>query len=272
MKQVMIVLFACAAAAVLQAQETRTFLATPDVGIVKAGELHVESIKGAPYSADATTESVQVLADGNRIVNRNSAFVARDSQGRTRNEMHGGAVSQFGVMSFTKGTNLIMLRDPTANVTYTLDTQSKIARKVSTGQVESSEMVKARATEKMEKVEAEHRALAGGQHVPDNARTESLGSQMIEGVLADGTRTTNTIPAGTIGNEKDLQIVNEVWIAQDLKAVVMSKRSDPRFGDVTFKLTNIQRAEPDPALFQVPADYQIVDQPMKGVVTINMRE
>jgi hypothetical protein len=75
-----------------------------------------------------------------------------------------------------------------------------------------------------------------------------------------------------IGNEKDLQIVSEVWMAQDFKAIVMSKRSDPRIGETTFKLSNIQRSEPDPSLFQVPADYQIVDQPMKGVFVFNGKE
>jgi hypothetical protein len=83
----------------------------------------------------------------------------------------------------------------------------------------------------------------------------------MEGVLVTGTRTTMTIPAGAIGNDKALNIVTEVWTSPELKTIVYSKRSDPRMGDQTFKLTNIVRAEPDPSLFTVPSDYRIVDEP-----------
>jgi len=96
---------------------------------------------------------------------------------------------------------------------------------------------------------------------PAEAKTEDLGSQMIEGVLAAGVRTTRTIPAGQIGNEKPLNIVTEVWTSPELKTVVYSKRSDPRMGEQIFRLTSIVRAEPDPALFTVPANFKIVDGP-----------
>jgi hypothetical protein len=76
--------------------------------------------------------------------------------------------------------------------------------------------------------------------------------------VAEGTRITRTIPAGAIGNEKPIVIVTERWYSNDLQTVVMTKRSDPRMGETTFTLTNIQRSEPDPALFQVPADYSVV--------------
>jgi hypothetical protein len=93
------------------------------------------------------------------------------------------------------------------------------------------------------------------------ATTEDLGWQTIEGVLASGTRTTRTIPAGQIGNEKPINIVTEVWTSPDLKAIVYSKRSDPRMGEQTFRLTTIVRTEPDPSLFTVPSDFKIIDGP-----------
>ncbi len=86
-------------------------------------------------------------------------------------------------------------------------------------------------------------------------KTESLGTQTIEGVSAEGTRTTRTIPAGEIGNERALEITSEVWTSPDLKMVVLSKRNDPRIGETVYKLTNIQRADPDPSLFQVPSGF-----------------
>jgi hypothetical protein len=92
-------------------------------------------------------------------------------------------------------------------------------------------------------------------------QTEDLGAKTMEGVSVTGTRTTRTIPAGQIGNDKPLSIVTEVWISAELKTIVYSKRSDPRMGDQTFQLTNIVRAEPDPSLFTVPADFKTVDTP-----------
>ena len=90
---------------------------------------------------------------------------------------------------------------------------------------------------------------------------ESLGGQTIEGVWAEGTRTTRTIPAGTIGNDQPIKIVSETWYSQDLQTVVLSTHRDPRTGESTFRLTNIQRSEPAASLFQVPAGYTVKEQP-----------
>lgn len=87
---------------------------------------------------------------------------------------------------------------------------------------------------------------------------EDLGTQMIEGVSAQGTRTTVTIPAGQIGNDKPIVTTTERWYSPDLQVTVMNNRTDPRTGTTTYKLTNINRVEPSPALFQVPPDYTVV--------------
>jgi hypothetical protein len=95
--------------------------------------------------------------------------------------------------------------------------------------------------------------------------TESLGRQTIEGVEADGQRVTVTIQAGKIGNERPIVTVNERWYSPELQTVVLSKNSDPRIGETTYKLTNIDRNEPDPSLFQVPADYTVEEGPGFGL-------
>ena len=97
------------------------------------------------------------------------------------------------------------------------------------------------------------------------ATTEDLGTQTMEGLQVTGVRTTRTIPAGEIGNEKPIVIVTEVWTSPDLKTVVYSKRSDPRMGEQIFKLTNITRAEPDASLFIVPADFRVTDGPQNFI-------
>ena len=86
-----------------------------------------------------------------------------------------------------------------------------------------------------------------------------LGTQLINGVQAEGKRTTLTIPVGQIGNDRPINVVGETWFSTDLQMIVKSLNSDPRFGDTTFELTNVSRAEPDPSLFQVPAGYTVSD-------------
>jgi hypothetical protein len=88
-------------------------------------------------------------------------------------------------------------------------------------------------------------------------KKESLGTQTMNGVAAEGTRTTHTIAAGQIGNDKAIQIVFERWYSPDLQLVVKSTRTDPRFGTTTYSLTNVQRTEPAASLFTVPSDYTV---------------
>ena len=98
-------------------------------------------------------------------------------------------------------------------------------------------------------------------HANTNSKVEDLGVQDIDGVQARGTRTTTTIPAGSIGNDRDINIVNEQWYSDDLQMLVMSKHSDPRTGETTYRLTSIDRSEPAKSLFEIPADYTVKERP-----------
>jgi hypothetical protein len=97
---------------------------------------------------------------------------------------------------------------------------------------------------------------------PGQRKTESLGTQTIEGVSAEGTRSTITIPAGEIGNTLPLEIIDETWYSSELQINVMTKHRDPRSGENTYRLTNISRSEPDRSLFEVPADYTVSEGKM----------
>jgi|SRR6185312_1245374 len=209
-------------------------------------------VTGAPYSATASTESTQVLADGNRIVHKQSGLVARDGQGRTRREETMGAMGPVQV----EGAKMVMIHDPVAKAMYMLnpDKQTANVMKNSGGQPN------------MQMMEMHHKMLGAlAEHSGENAsvKTESLGKQEIEGVNAEGTRVTKTIAAGAIGNEEPIQITVETWTSPDLKTVVLQKRNDPRFGETVFRLTNINRSEPDPALFQVPAGFKVEQHTMR---------
>jgi hypothetical protein len=101
-----------------------------------------------------------------------------------------------------------------------------------------------------------------GALAPSPPDVQQLGTKVVEGVQADGTRTTLTIPAGQIGNVNPIQIVDEVWRSPDLQVIVHSEHSDPRMGTTVYSLQNISRSDPSPSLFQVPADYTVTDSPV----------
>jgi hypothetical protein len=150
--------------------------------------------------------------------------------------------------------NFIQIADPVAGYRYMLDSRTQTARRSAVAPtMQRPNMV---ATAKP----APPTVPPAARPRPDRSR-ESLGTQTIEGVLAEGMRWTTTFPEGSVGNDRPITTVSENWTSADLKILVLSKSSDPRTGEHTMRLTNIVIAEPDPALFQIPADYSIVDEP-----------
>jgi hypothetical protein len=214
--------------------------------IASEGSFERQVVKGAPYSAEALTETTQALADGNKITRQLKATTYRDSDGRTRREQSLPAIGPFAASGAPPLT--IFVNDPVAGVNYVLDPQSKTARKMSSPRFQAGTPAGNPPGPKG-KMRPATKAL--------DAKTESLGERNIEGVRAQGTRTTVTIPAGDIGNEKPIQIVSERWYSPELQTVVMSSRSDPRMGQSTYRLTNINRTEPQKTLFEVPADFTV---------------
>jgi hypothetical protein len=234
------------------------------------------AVKGAPYSATITNESVQTLADGNRIVQTNTGTVSRDSRGRTRQD---AALPAIGNLSADSAPHLVFIQDPVAGTSYTLNLTDKTAWKnpappagaVGPGSTATTRAFFVQTGDGVPPLPPPPLPMiALSRHLPPDeqpeANTETLGAQTMEGVVANGVRTTRTIPAGQIGNERPISILTEVWTSNDLRTIVSSKRSDPRMGEQTFRLTNIVRAEPDPSLFTVPADFKIIDGGPKTII------
>ena len=248
-------------------------------------------VKNAPYSAEAVTEMTQRLADGNRIVNKSTANMYRDSEGRTRREEKLGTLGPWS--SNAEPMQTVFINDPVANTHMVLDARNKVARKMPSPQIRmmgeagshggitvAGGMVGATAGMAADEMKAhiERRVavtrsagepgvvyegttmqLPMVKKLGQDSQTESLGSQMIEGVRADGTRTTITIPAGAMGNEQPILIVSERWYSPELQTVVMTKRNDPRMGETVYRLSNISRTEPSRAMFEAPSDYTVED-------------
>lgn len=260
------------------------------LGVVSTGGMAVaipdnaEVVKNQPYQAQAVTEIKQTLADGTHITQTTTATVARDSDGRTvriQKLSMMGPWKSASDLTQTSGPTLTTIFDPIAKTHTDFMSDRKVAHVLSmlpppsgfaSGAVQESGVVPGGPMPVTAGADmgpmtfavqghAESLRPASGANGPD-FKTESLGTKTIEGILVTGTKTTSTIPAGTIGNDKDLVIARETWYSPDLKLVIESTQTDPRFGETTYTLTNIQRSEPDPTLFQVPAGYKVEKVPV----------
>jgi hypothetical protein len=253
-----------------------------------AAEFGSAVVKGSPYSAEAITEATQTLADGNRIVQKNSALIYRDSQGRTRREQTLGAIGPLAVQS-TEPLKVITISDPVAGVSYTLNPQSQTAAKiplnttiphaapgggVMMGHAESGmfELPLPEPQAGAARTETLVRTVIRHGEGPQQGKTEQLGRQTIDGVEVEGTRETTTIPAGQMGNERPIEIVSERWYSPRLQAVVMSRRSDPRMGETIYRLSNISLGEPPASLFQVPSGYTVKEGSDKTMMWVEKRQ
>jgi hypothetical protein len=217
---------------------------------------NMPAVTGAPYSGEEVSETVQTLADGTHITRSGTVQrVYRDSQGRTRTERQLGGSARPGARP--QAPVIVEIRDPVAGLMYLLDTQGKVAHRITLSAASSA--VRSAAPQPRTAPAPAAAPAAADPYRPE-FKHESLGSEMIEGVMAQGSRTTTTYPVGAEGNDRPIVVTQESWTSPELGVSLLWKISDPRSGDRTQKLTNISRTEPEAGLFQPPADYAIVDE------------
>jgi hypothetical protein len=236
-------------------------------------------VEGKPFSATQERHTTQTLGDGTRIEQSDSNLFYRDPQGRTR------------VEQTYQGKTTIVIMDPVARFVARLDPATLTASKTNFGEqvtvggvaIEQGAVsmgLSSSTTDWSQSVSpvpvtmtargggvggglAGRGGGRGGRGMADTQvkyskpQVEELGAQPQNGVLAQGTRSTITIPAGEIGNDRDLHVVNERWYSNDLQMLIKSSNSDPRFGTTTYQLTNIVRSAPDPGLFLIPGAYTV---------------
>lgn len=217
-------------------------------------------VRNAPFSADIVTETTQALADGNRIKQSSTVRFYRDSEGRTRREQSLRNLS--GLAPNSNLPQVAFINDPVAGSNYALDLGQRTFTKSGGGAGRGAfgRMPAGGAPPpELPREMARTADQPGRERRNPNVRTESLGRQIVEGVPADGTRTTMTIPAGEIGNENPIQMVTETWYSEELQTFIVRKRSDPRSGESQTRYTNIIRAEPARIMFEPPADFKAVE-------------
>jgi hypothetical protein len=209
-------------------------------------------VTGVPMSGVVVVTRNTTLADGNHISTQTQTKVYRDADGRVRREIG------FELNTPATGAakrSLIVINDPVAGKRYMLNPQTKTAHVMSLHAPKQGQ---------------------GPPPPPDgqadaNISREQLGTKAINGLQAEGTRVTRTIPAGKIGNEQPIVVVTERWYSTDLQLPLTTTHTDPMMGTVTTNLTNITRTAPDPSLFQVPSDYKTVSGRQDDVMYMPMK-
>lgn len=207
-----------------------TFAKAQDVVNFDGGKV----IKNAPFSAEVLSESTQILNGGNKLTRSVTTKIARDGEGRFYREQ------KFVSAGVNEPQTTILVLDNVAGFKYILNPATKIGRRIKLGETETTKIEPAKSTFGEPKI-------------------EQLGKKTIEGVETAGTRSTVEVAAGAIGNEKAFEITYERWFSKDLGIIIYSKHIDPRFGEQTYRVSNIIRQEPDKSLFTPPADYRILD-------------
>jgi hypothetical protein len=198
-------------------------------------------VLGRPLSATEVRHTQQTLSDGSHVNSSETTQFYRDIQGRMLLETSTGAV----------------IYDPVAGFTYDLTKRNKTYTKSATSPGSTVAIAAAAHQSWTSSVSPSPSGVKTARKSGAEPVTEDLPPQSLNGIYVKGSRVTVTIPAGTFGNDRDLSVINERWVSDDLKLLVKSSNTDPRFGVTTYELTNITQAPPDPALFQVPADYAL---------------
>ena len=244
-------------------------------------------VADAPYAAEAVTEFTQVLADGNRIERRTTGKVARNSQGGVRREQ---GIS-FGPLATVNPQPIVTIDDPANGIHLMVNYETKVASRlrmmssmIMSGPNSSEPAVIAFGTAGAGNVEMTRGAaiaaapiesmrvdapgdsgpitmswtssVSAGVPFTGEVKKETLEPREIEGLRAEGTRNTVTLPAGSVGNVLPIEIVSERWYSPQLKVVLLTRQSDPRFGETIYRLTNIDRSEPPADLFRVPDGFK----------------
>jgi hypothetical protein len=237
----------------------------------------VQPVTDAPYKANKVSRSVQKLADGTVITHETKGLIARDAQGRVREDLNivhsgqmAGRETDMSLQSATVGDpvthTILMWTGEKTKVAMQMLMPSLPATSHIPGSLGAASPVPSALPGRVPAVSA-GMGTGGPLLIKDDSRTEELGKQSIDGVLVTGKRMTTTIPTGKIGNDRPIIVVHEEWQSPELKVLVKTIDTDPRSGEQTMILEGLVRTDPDEALFHAPEGYEVKDLAdlMKGL-------
>jgi len=233
-----------------------------------------------PYVAEFKVTAVKTMADGSTITQEFTQVRAVDGQGRTMT-----AMTTVPSSSDDTPATKVTVFDPVTWSSTSWDSQRSLVtvvkkplpgsgvgscsimapQIVSAGlTTDSQTSTKARAVVGTPTgVTAGLGAFPNPAHV--NTTIENLGTETIQGLVARGTRVTQTTPAGAIGNSGPLVNTRETWQtnAHGIALTIREVDDDPKNGKRTMEPVKFSFGEPDPASFLPPEGYEIVTQEMQ---------
>ncbi len=220
----------------------------------------VPVILNEPFSAEQQAERHQTLADGTHIdQDARPTKLWRDSSGRMRIER----VAFRYETPMTRGfPAVVVISDPVAGYQYVLDPEAHVAHRYP---AQFRVIPDPPAIKNDQPPVTESRMDAAHE----TTRTESLGTQVVEGLAAVGKRTTilRDADSGDAAAPKEMTV--EAWYSVDLRIEVLYKCADRSSTDNVRALHEVSRAEPSPSLFAIPSGYSIVDE--TGAFRVNLQ-
>ncbi|HEY4879680.1 MAG TPA: hypothetical protein VIH97_11185 [Candidatus Acidoferrales bacterium] len=204
----------------------------------------VTPVPNVPMTAVVEVQSTQMLDDGTSVSKKTFNNIARDSQGRIYNERRALEPDSFD------GTPPIIsmhIYDPSTKLNTFMEVDTRLAR----------QSVRLETTPAL--VLAQSRPSVAPVNRP-GYQEQDLGTESMENVVVHGLRKTRTIPANASGTGKPVVVTDEYWYSEELHLNMLVKHDDPRTGQQTVAVTQVNRSEPSPSMFEIPADYKIVDE------------
>jgi len=232
------------------------------------GAMTMSAVTGAPYAGHTSSQSIRTLANGTHLIQPpfEQPMTYRDSMGRTRTDLTmqrrpaGINVANLPPQIM----RLAEIDDPVAGYRYILDQVHQIAHRVAVQTRQNQAPFGGPAMAARVMAAQPSRTMPNGITM----KVDDLGTQEMSGITVSGRRTTNTYPVGTYqGNDAPVTTVDESWQAVQYGFVMLSKNTGPE-SESTTTMKDFSKEEPDPALFQVPAGYQIVDETGEFTITI----
>ncbi len=222
----------------------------PDGGSVEQIQsIQILPLTGAPFSATIDTEVVRTLADGSTATVKNRRIVARDSSGRIFQQRAfftptGDSAPRIRALQYRDPIRHELYDCIVAERTCYISTYARPAMSVMPAGIGGLEMC----------------GCASPRGQGYSVQQEALGQKTIEDLEATGSREITTLPAGKFGNDKPEPIVKEFWYSPRLGLNLVTKRFDPRSGSQNFLVNQVSLDEPNPKMFEPPADYRVMKQ------------
>jgi hypothetical protein len=213
---------------------------------------NVPVLTGAPFSGVQEAERHRVLMDGTHVDQvAHPMKMWRNSAGDTRVEIPMFSYETPATRGFPE---LVAIFNVADSCEYILDPEKHVAHRFPVKIVVTPKPA-ATPVNDANRVNSNHL-----DNIHETVKTEELGTNVVEGLIAQGRRTTITKDPGIENGNELAEFVVEKWDSVDLQVEVLYKTDAVHSTDSMRKLTNVNRAEPDAALFHLPPGYTIVDE------------